>query len=209
MVKILIRPRPGSSCYTDEEIDVMKEDIKVFSKLGFNHFVLGALNPTGGVAVKQLERIIKQDKSSVYFHFSRAFDQCEDREKALEQINDLGFKTILTSGGEKSCISVKGLKALRITTGLVKTRQYNMEIIAGGGLKFQKPDADAASISACLNGVQTLIKESCVGKIHGSFTYGIKPQAETRLDLGRTHVELLPNMKVFDSIVDFINSFTT
>jgi copper homeostasis protein len=47
----MIRPRAGDFVYSQEELDVMFEDIELFKSVGISGVVLGALNPDGTVDV--------------------------------------------------------------------------------------------------------------------------------------------------------------
>ena len=47
--KVMIRPRVGDFVYSDEEIDVMLEDIGLFKAIGIAGVVFGVLNPDGTV----------------------------------------------------------------------------------------------------------------------------------------------------------------
>jgi copper homeostasis protein len=50
-IKAMIRPRVGDFVYSDEELDVMLEDIGLFKSVGIAGVVFGALNPNGTVDV--------------------------------------------------------------------------------------------------------------------------------------------------------------
>jgi copper homeostasis protein len=47
----MIRPRAGDFSYSQEELDVMVEDIGLFKGIGVTGVVLGILNPDGTVDV--------------------------------------------------------------------------------------------------------------------------------------------------------------
>jgi hypothetical protein len=47
----MVRPRAGDFLYTQEEVDVMLEDIGLFKSVGVAGVVLGALNPDGTVDI--------------------------------------------------------------------------------------------------------------------------------------------------------------
>ncbi len=47
----MIRPRAGDFSYSQEELDVMVEDIGLFKGIGVTGVVLGVLNPDGTVDV--------------------------------------------------------------------------------------------------------------------------------------------------------------
>jgi copper homeostasis protein len=47
----MVRPRVGDFVYSDEELDVMLEDIGLFKGVGIAGVVFGVLNPDGTVDV--------------------------------------------------------------------------------------------------------------------------------------------------------------
>lgn len=98
-INAMIRPRGGDFCYSDEEFEVMKEDIKAFKETGINGIVFGILTPEGDVDVKRSKEIIELVRPlAVTFH--RAFDMTRDPYKSLEELIELGVDRVLTSGQE-------------------------------------------------------------------------------------------------------------
>ena len=98
-INAMIRPRGGDFCYSDEEFEVMKEDIKAFKETGINGIVFGILTPEGDVDVKRSKEIIELARPlAVTFH--RAFDMTRDPYKRLEELIELGVDRVLTSGQE-------------------------------------------------------------------------------------------------------------
>ena len=88
-INAMIRPRGGDFCYSDEEFEVMKEDIKAFKETGINGIVFGILTPEGDVDVKRSKEIIELARPlAVTFH--RAFDMTRDPYKSLEELIELG-----------------------------------------------------------------------------------------------------------------------
>ena len=47
-INVLIRPRSGDFCYSDDEFEIMKKNIKLCRKFGFNGIVSGVLNADSG-----------------------------------------------------------------------------------------------------------------------------------------------------------------
>lgn len=98
-VYVMIRPRGGDFCYTAEEQEVIKSDIHFIKKLKPQGFVFGALNADGTVDANLCKEVIEACKPyPLTFH--RAFDVASDMHEALEQVIDLGFERILTSGAK-------------------------------------------------------------------------------------------------------------
>lgn len=98
-INAMIRPRGGDFCYSDEEFEVMKEDIKAFKDSGINGIVFGILTPEGDVDIKRSKELIELARPlSVTFH--RAFDMTRDPYRSLEDLISLGVDRVLTSGQE-------------------------------------------------------------------------------------------------------------
>src|SRR2546423_7260414 len=93
----IIRPRSGDFLYSDEEFDIMVEDVKMCKDLDCDGIVLGFLNPDGTIDRRRTEKLIDLAyPMEVTFH--RAFDRCRDPFGAMEQLIELGCQRILTSG---------------------------------------------------------------------------------------------------------------
>jgi copper homeostasis protein len=128
-VFVMIRPRGGDFVYTDEELDVMAEEIRVFSSLGTDGFVFGVLNRDGSVNSDACAKLIETANGKPCT-FHRAFDVSRDLEESLEAIIRCGFQRILTSGGKNSM--EEGLpKIIR----LLELAEGRIIIMPGGGMK--------------------------------------------------------------------------
>ncbi len=96
-LNVIIRPRGGDFLYSDQEIEIMKSDIKMAKELGADGVVFGCLTPEGKVDKTKCEYLLKQCQGlNTTFH--RAFDATCDPSQALEDIIELGFDRILSSG---------------------------------------------------------------------------------------------------------------
>ncbi len=128
-VFVMIRPRGGDFMSSYEEIEVMKEEINIFSSLGADGFVFGVLNEDGTVHKQACEALIKKaDGTPCTFH--RAIDVSSDMNQALEDIIDCGFQRILTSGGKQNVEA--GLPKIK---ELMKQAGERITIMPGGGMK--------------------------------------------------------------------------
>ncbi|WP_138204127.1 copper homeostasis protein CutC [Haloimpatiens lingqiaonensis] len=110
-VMVMIRPRGGSFEYSKEEIEIMKEDVKIAKELGAHGVVIGVLadNKIDVKAVGELVEIAKP--MCVTFHM--AFDEIEDKFSAIDQLVSLKVDRILTKGGQVNALAGKEqLKAL-------------------------------------------------------------------------------------------------
>ncbi|MCA6512049.1 MAG: copper homeostasis protein CutC [Chitinophagaceae bacterium] len=93
----IIRPRGGDFLYSEEEWNMVVQDIRICKELGFPGIVTGSLTAAAAVDVEQLQRAVDVAyPMQVTFH--RAFDRVAKPELSLEQIINCGCSRILTSG---------------------------------------------------------------------------------------------------------------
>lgn len=96
-VNVLIRPRGSDFDYSEDEMEIIRRDIRKCKEIGINGVVVGFLTHWGDIDVRRTKEIIDLARPmSVTFH--RAFDVCNDPFKALEELIKLGVDRILTSG---------------------------------------------------------------------------------------------------------------
>jgi copper homeostasis protein len=127
---VLIRPRTGDFLYTDEEYQIMLSDVQGCIKAGCDGMVIGILNPDGTVDKSRCREIVeltKANKLGITFH--RAFDMCADQYQALEDIIELGFDRILTSGGRTTA-----MEGASIINHLVEKAAGRIAIMPGCGV---------------------------------------------------------------------------
>jgi copper homeostasis protein len=127
---VLIRPRTGDFLYTDEEFQVMLADVQGCIKAGCDGIVIGILNPDGTIdkpRCREIVQLAKQHKLGTTFH--RAFDMCVDQYQALEDIIELGFDRILTSGGRTTA-----MEGANVLNHLVEKAAGRIIIMPGCGV---------------------------------------------------------------------------
>lgn len=126
---VMIRPRGGHFVSSIEEIEVMEEEIRIFTSLGADGFVFGILKENGSVHKKICKQLVeKADGKPCTFH--RAFDVSSNLEQSLEDIVECGFRRILTSGGKKNVET--GIDIIR---KLMTQAGDRINIMPGGGMK--------------------------------------------------------------------------
>lgn len=129
LINVLIRPRFGDFCYTDEEFEIIRRDVKMFREAGADGVVIGILKPDGSLDVERMAILMEQAKGmSVTLH--RAFDVCSDPMLALRQSKELGIDTILTSGQKNTALEGRDL-----LTTLVREAAGEIDILIGSGVK--------------------------------------------------------------------------
>lgn len=125
---VLLRPRTGDFVYDASEIEVMAKDAETAVEAGASGIVIGALTPEGRVDILACRRLLRKAEGlSNTFH--RAFDLIADPFEALEQIIDMGFTRILTSGQRNSA-----LEGADFLARLHERAAGRIRIMAGAGV---------------------------------------------------------------------------
>jgi copper homeostasis protein len=127
-IHAMIRPRGGDFCYSEEEILVMQEDIRMAKEFGCDGVVLGILQKDGKVNIAQTKAMVELAKP-MQTTFHRAIDMTPDYAEALENIIETGCIRILTSGQKNT--AMEGIEAIK---DLVKQAAGRIEIMAGSGV---------------------------------------------------------------------------
>lgn len=96
-VNVLIRARGGNFVYSEDEINAMIESVRMCRNLGVNGVVVGALRKDGSIDTDAVKRLMAEAEG-LHVTFHRAFDECSDPFKALEDIIALGCDRLLTAG---------------------------------------------------------------------------------------------------------------
>lgn len=125
---VIIRPRGGDFLYTPLEVERMAYDIDIARKLGADGVVFGCLCPDGSLDLEANRQLMQHAKGlSVTFH--RAFDRCANPQQALEQLIDMGFHRVLTSGQQPTAL--QGVPLLKLLNEQANGR---ITILAGCGV---------------------------------------------------------------------------
>jgi copper homeostasis protein len=127
----MLRPREAGMAYTDADLSVMQRDAELALEQGADGLVFGVLTDRGEVHRAACDRLLRvaRQRPNVQTVFHRAFDVVADPLAALEQLIDLGFTRVLTSG--RAPLAVKGLDEIRRTRERAGER---IEVLPGGGI---------------------------------------------------------------------------
>lgn len=129
-VYVMIRPSAGGFVYSNHELDLMERDIRAAASVGAHGVVFGILTPNFKVDIQKnmylMETAIELGLGTT---FHRAIDLCPNPIEALENLIHIGFKRILTSGGENT--AKEGLKQIE---RLFTHAHGQLEIMAGSGI---------------------------------------------------------------------------
>jgi len=124
----IIRPRGGDFLYSDEEFELMKEDLQICKSLNCEGAVVGLLLSNGEIDQPRCAELI-QLASPMPLAFHRAFDMSNDLNLALEALIALGFVRVLTSGATENAHD--GIETISM---LVKQANRRIEIMPGAGI---------------------------------------------------------------------------
>jgi copper homeostasis protein len=125
----IVRPRGGDFLYSDEEFGVMKKDILLIKRLGFEGVVFGLLEK-GGTIDKQRTAKLVELAYPMEATFHRAFDRAAEASRALEEIISCGCQRILTSGQVPNAIDGKEL-----IKQLIQQADERIIIMPGSGVR--------------------------------------------------------------------------
>ncbi|MGC2399378.1 MAG: copper homeostasis protein CutC [Acidobacteriaceae bacterium] len=127
-IHVLIRPRAGDFCYSDHELEIMRDDIQAAKGFGMNGVVLGILRDNTRVDIERTKALVElAHPLPVTFH--RAFDATANLDTSLEDVIQTGAARILTSGAQAR--ATDGLPTLR---RLVQAARERILLMPCGGI---------------------------------------------------------------------------
>ena len=133
-INVLIRPRFGDFLYSKSEIEIIKNEIRMFREMGADGIVVGILTKEGEIDLENMKSFISEAQNiPVTFH--RAFDVCKNPLEAFYELKKIGVKAILTSGQEENCLKGKQLLK-KLVERSNKDNKNKIEIIVGAGLNI-------------------------------------------------------------------------
>ena len=151
-IMTMIRPRGGDFVYTDLEIAIMLEDIRLTAQAGSQGVVFGALTADKKLNKANLEKLIAASKGmEIVYHM--AFDELsdEDQLEAIDWLSQAGVTRILTRAG----VSGDSLgKRFAHYHRILEQAKGKIEILPGGGID--------------LDNRQTFIDQLGVTQLHGT-----------------------------------------
>ncbi len=160
----IIRPRSGDFLYSNEEFEIMKQDVLLSKELGFEGVVLGLLNVDGTVDLSRMSELIDAAYPlEVTFH--RAFDRCLDPAAALEQLVGLGCERILTSGQQPTAP-----EGIQLIASLQAQAANRIIVMPGSGVRADSI-IELATVTHCIEFHTSLrsLKKSAMEFVHPSF----------------------------------------
>ncbi len=133
-VFVMIRPRGGDFCYSDDEFEIMCHDIEVCKSLKAPGVVFGLLNGDNTIDTERTEKLVLLARPmQVTFH--KAIDDSNDLLLAVSQLKFIGVNRILTSGGKPT--AMEGQKML---LEMIKIADNQLKIIVAGKVTWENFD---------------------------------------------------------------------
>lgn len=130
-VHVMLRPRGGDFCYDAYEKQTMLDEADELVRSGVHGLVVGALLPNGDLDVDFL-KTLRHRVGDISLTCHRAIDVSRDPEAVIEQLIDLNFQRILTSGQKN-----KALEGIENIAQMVACADGRIEIMAGSGVNPQ------------------------------------------------------------------------
>lgn len=125
----IIRPRGGDFLYSDDEFEIMRQDVLLSKKLGYEGVVIGLLQKDGSIDIKRTQQLVELAYPlEVTFH--RAFDRCINPLQSLEEVINAGCQRILTSGQVPNA-----LDGAQLLSDLVRQADGRIIIMPGSGVR--------------------------------------------------------------------------
>lgn len=133
--RVLCRPRPGNFSHDAQELQLIAEDMTATADAGLDGVVIGA-GSAAGLDTAALAQLVDHARAlgarrarPLGLTLHRVFDALDDQAAGLEQAIELGFDTVLTSGGAPRA----GAGAEQLGA-LVRQAAGRITILAGSGI---------------------------------------------------------------------------
>ena len=138
----MIRARGGNFIYSKDEIEIMKEDIKIFKELGVKGVVLGCLTSDNKIDLEFTKELVDLDyPMEVTFH--KSIDEILNPLDYIEDLVNIGIKRILTSGGKATALEGKDL-----INEMIKKSNGRLKIVVAGKVTKENLNGLSNLISA-------------------------------------------------------------
>ena len=138
----MIRARGGSFVYSKDEIEIIKEDIKIFKELGVKGVVLGCLTSDNKIDLELTKKLVNLAyPMEVTFH--KAIDEIQNPLDYIDNLINIGIKRILTSGGKVTALEGKDL-----INEMIKKSNGRLKIVVAGKVTKENLNGLSNLISA-------------------------------------------------------------
>ncbi len=151
-VMTMIRPRGGNFVYSDEEVEMMLDDIEAARSLGSTGVVFGCLTEAGELDTPALERLIAmahvptvESERGMRITFHMAFDDmpAELQFDAIDWLSEHGVDRILTHGGPAGTNIDDNIPRLQ---ELAEYAAGSLIILPGAGITYANAEQVASAV---------------------------------------------------------------
>jgi copper homeostasis protein len=126
-VVVMIRPRSGNFIYTEDELEIMRQDIKACKEAGAYGIAIGILTTNHSIDLENLQKL-KKDCGDLQITFHKAIDVTHNLENEFKRLRDSGLvQRVLTSGGSKDAKEGAGM-----LKKMIQWSDNSMSIVVAG-----------------------------------------------------------------------------
>ncbi|WP_017470876.1 copper homeostasis protein CutC [Amphibacillus jilinensis] len=131
-LSVMIRPRGGDFCYSEQELITMRIDILQAIKQGVTGIVFGCLTADHQLDVQACQYLM-DGISNIDFTFHMAFDQVDlsKKHQTLDKLIELGFDRILLHGNRSDKTVIENADEINHYIDYVADK---LDIMVGGGI---------------------------------------------------------------------------
>ncbi|CDO73444.1 hypothetical protein BN946_scf185013.g79 [Trametes cinnabarina] len=149
-IMVMIRPRVGDFFYTDAELQVMREDVRIFKAAGADGVVIGILQKDGRIDVTRT-KILAAEAAPLQVCFHRAVDMSsQDILSAHLDVSSIPHVTrMLTSGQAPTATTPAALPSLRMLLRTASRMPSSAKVLVGSGINANTVGPLLAELLPC------------------------------------------------------------
>jgi copper homeostasis protein len=148
-VIVMVRTHANGMVLKPDELAVMCADIRLAAERGAKGFLLGALTPEGQIDRRAVETL--QDASGdLPLHFHLGWELTRDPAEALEELIELGIRSVRTTGGQ--ALDGKALAGRARIRAFREQARGRIDLLLAGGVSAEN--------------VALLVRETGVHNVH-------------------------------------------
>jgi copper homeostasis protein len=130
-VMVMIRPRGGNFNYSQDEFEIMQEDILKCKDLSVHGVVFGLLDEAQNIDKIRTQLLVHLSRPmQVTFH--KAIDESKNLFESVVCLKEIGVERILTSGGKDKAINAK-----KILNQMIEIAGAQVAIIVAGNVTHE------------------------------------------------------------------------
>jgi copper homeostasis protein len=130
---VMIRPHARSLVFSDFDLAAMVSDIHTFNKLGVDGFLAGCLTSNHEIDIQAMESLLEA-AAHRDLHFHLAWEMTPNPLETLEQLIQMGAKSVRASGGGD--IETQAPDNISVLKRYSRHVNKRIEIFLAGGLRL-------------------------------------------------------------------------